>query len=1785
MCYTVTAILHPCLQCPHVCTVEDKPNGSPMSDITLQKYLAKLEDFLQQQRNDEVVQHSRHILRSFPRNVNAYRLLGSALLASGRYDDAERALRRVLTVYPADTSAHLGLSRLAENRKDGAAAIWHLERAYEQDPANASIQEALRDGYRQHRKTELTRLPLTARLIASQQISSGLYPKAISTLRTALNQLPTRVDLQVLLAQALWEAGYEIESGETAMQVLKHLPESLEANEILTRLWLRQGRPSDAQRYLSRIEAVDPLYAFEVAQGTPAPDNVFRLTEFDYQLEANRQLVSDSPDWLESLGASDDGSDSDEAQYAIDVEDDDADITGDSSVSAVGAGGNEDWLTAAFAIDDDDDDGDTDDTANADQLDDTWASDWGAPAEDTGALGDTAAAASSPQTGSAVPSANNDDDWLGMLDDIPASASQPTRQVEPDDLFGDLGDVQDFDQLLDEVDNEWLTQIDASAAPDVSALPPSDRTGLTGLLSTLDEPPRGSTGLTGLLDSLEDPSEEISTDELAPGSKADDWMRDVNKPTARLDLPFAQEFEPVDDSLSWLSTPAEEVELPEPEEYDPNDSLAWMRRTGIEFMPDAPASAFDEAVAAEANEEQGPVVDPHSDNPLAWAQGLGVEFIEADSDEALQAALLADTAGPVDIGDTGDSADADEEDPLAWMAAAGIQWTDSEEPTTDPSPGNHPQQNRVGQAQQDEDTALLPNRRSTPDTSPDLSFQFADDADISDDTDSHAVTGITDDAFADTGFADDAFSDQAFSGSDLSDDAPWGTQDRLTFTEQDGQGAMNDDNNDRTPDWLSSSGNASGDDDDFGDDLFGAEASDSDELDWLNMLDEDEAQPAETSGSSSAARQPDAFDDSFSELDQLLGLDAVPEQPAEENLPDWLLSSRPDETSEPAGASGFNADAFNDAFGDPSLEDELEKAWNLETPSDELDLTEDDFEVGIDGGVAEEEAMPDWLTSLAPSTASPPDDDMSSLFGDSNAAASDAGLNFDWETEYETSDAGQPDTLAPAASSAAPSFMASFDDDQTDADDEEAMPDWLSGLEPTTSTESDSQPVSDFGSDFGSTYVDSYGSYSTEQDEPGDEFAFEDRFTASAADAGAASGTEDEDALFTMDTIPGDLIDEDRDAFIRSQIEVATGEHAAVFDAQSSDQPSDQQSDSSAWTFDTEDDAQPLPYLTPDETAPAYDDASGFNPEDDLLVAAALSAGSSSGSFSDYDANASDTSAADEAEEEFTFNFADSDNLDVEPETASDEQLPDWLLEIREPDEAEASTSTAASSQAFADDADEAADIDEMPDWLQSAAPSQASSTADELSFDSFNADFDTDDTALEDELSWELEDDAQPAASGTPDWLSGFSGSTSDTVDAEDDEEAFDFDSLGIGDSQPAMDASVTDNAGTDFDEFVAEYDDPDSQPSWLTALDPIEDDAPAAHTIDHLETVRDAVSEDFDEEDQGDLSFLENTVSDGETLDRELDWMLEDDEEEPEFVAQFGDLPRLDLADDADAEEPFSLGSGDFDSSDFDLGDFDSADEDLAAAEISSGYSDFGSDAGTDALRSLELTDEIEPVPASNAPDWLNAMVPGLDLDYEVDGAEDEFSDEVFAASDNETSASGGSTGGYDWLTEIVEEELRPPVTMPEPVRPTSETAAAPLEGSRQRFSFDRAPLWLRRLKDKATGTSGTSDLDDSSAGVSGSGAASAGAIGAAGAAGLMVDDFDLDDSDLDDFDDDLFDDEVFNSADLADADFDLGEEELDDFDQGFLGADFDPDDEFDPDDADETDLPPWLRLDGDE
>jgi hypothetical protein len=113
----------------------------------------------------------------------------------------------------------------------------------------------------------------------------------------------------------------------------------------------------------------------------------------------------------------------------------------------------------------------------------------------------------------------------------------------------------------------------------------------------------------------------------------------------------------------------------------------------------------------------------------------------------------------------------------------------------------------------------------------------------------------------------------------------------------------------------------------------------------------------------------------------------------------------------------------------------------------------------------------------------------------------------------------------------------------------------------------------------------------------------------------------------------------------------------------------------------------------------------------------------------------------------------------------------------------------------------------------------------------------------------------------------------------------------------------------------------------------------------------------------------------------------------------------------------------------------------------------SDFVVDDQQDATWDGEI-DEIErayasanaPPPAENAPDWLNAMVPGLDLDYQP--GEDDALEPIEAAGEKKGP-------DFDWLSNIVEEETG----QVEAIRDVAE------QGTRRRFVFSRLPAWLRK------------------------------------------------------------------------------------------------------------------------
>jgi hypothetical protein len=94
--------------------------------------------------------------------------------------------------------------------------------------------------------------------------------------------------------------------------------------------------------------------------------------------------------------------------------------------------------------------------------------------------------------------------------------------------------------------------------------------------------------------------------------------------------------------------------------------------------------------------------------------------------------------------------------------------------------------------------------------------------------------------------------------------------------------------------------------------------------------------------------------------------------------------------------------------------------------------------------------------------------------------------------------------------------------------------------------------------------------------------------------------------------------------------------------------------------------------------------------------------------------------------------------------------------------------------------------------------------------------------------------------------------------------------------------------------------------------------------------------------------------------------------------------------------------------------------------------------------------------PAPAENAPDWLNAMVPGLDVDYEAPEDAPIETEYIQSAAQRREEAAAvpapSRARDFEWLNQIVAEEALQPESAQQPA-------------ARRRFVFSRQPVWLRQ------------------------------------------------------------------------------------------------------------------------
>jgi len=237
-----------------------------MATVTLHEYIARIEALLHEEAYERAISLCQYGLRSYPRCVDFYRLLGQSCLETDRPDDAADMFRRVLGVDPQNFVARVGLGVVAEGIGAVDEALWQWERALELEPNHAAVRDewqqlrAKRDNISPGGRMKLNRAALGYIYMRGEQ-----YERAAGEFRTVLAGIPAdadgkheRFDLQVALAEALYRGGRQREAGELCRQVLKILPNALKANLILGDIDLETGREDEGRVLFEQAQVLDP---------------------------------------------------------------------------------------------------------------------------------------------------------------------------------------------------------------------------------------------------------------------------------------------------------------------------------------------------------------------------------------------------------------------------------------------------------------------------------------------------------------------------------------------------------------------------------------------------------------------------------------------------------------------------------------------------------------------------------------------------------------------------------------------------------------------------------------------------------------------------------------------------------------------------------------------------------------------------------------------------------------------------------------------------------------------------------------------------------------------------------------------------------------------------------------------------------------------------------------------------------------------------------------------------------------------------------------------------------------------------------------------------------------------------------------------------------------------------------------------------------------------------------------------------------------------------------------
>ena len=269
-----------------------------MIKVALRVYNREIETLIDQGHTEEAVAHCMHILKTFPKHLETYRLLGKAYLEAHRYSEAADIFLRVLLAVPDDFVSHLGMSIVNDERGDLPGAIWHMERAYEVNSTNGGIQSELRRLYGRRDGVEPTRIYLTRGALAQIYMKAGEYQQAITEIKAVLADDPTRTDMKSLLARAYFRTGMKNEAVETCIELLKLYPYRLAGNHILVEILPGTSMAQGVEQYQRRIRSLDPYAAAasgSVFDTQSVPDEAVMVDHLEWEPGLRSKAAASAP--------------------------------------------------------------------------------------------------------------------------------------------------------------------------------------------------------------------------------------------------------------------------------------------------------------------------------------------------------------------------------------------------------------------------------------------------------------------------------------------------------------------------------------------------------------------------------------------------------------------------------------------------------------------------------------------------------------------------------------------------------------------------------------------------------------------------------------------------------------------------------------------------------------------------------------------------------------------------------------------------------------------------------------------------------------------------------------------------------------------------------------------------------------------------------------------------------------------------------------------------------------------------------------------------------------------------------------------------------------------------------------------------------------------------------------------------------------------------------------------------------------------------------------------------